>query len=62
MKTNPVNLPKIIKAHRRRHKLTLPELSAKIGVNKRTLENYEQGLRTPRGLALEALLERLGAK
>ena len=44
---------------RRRWKLTQPQAARVLGVSPRTIENWEQGLRSPRGLTLEALTTKL---
>jgi len=54
-----MNLPNLLAKFRKRHKLTLRQCAERLGVNPRTLEDWAQGRSIPRGLALEALLERI---
>jgi len=48
-----------LQAYRRRLRLSQADAAARLGVPVRTLQNWEQGTRTPRGLALEALRAKL---
>jgi DNA-binding transcriptional regulator YiaG len=60
-----MNLPKQLKAWRGvsktkpRGEFSQAEASAKLGVSIRTYQEWEQGRMTPRGIALQALLERI---
>jgi putative transcriptional regulator len=55
-----MNLKKQLKDWRRSKKLSQSEAAETLGVSVRTLQEWEQGRRTPRGLALTSLLERIG--
>ncbi len=44
---------------RRRHRLTQVQAAARIGVNVRTLQTWEQGARQPRGFTLTSLLDKI---
>lgn len=54
-----VSIPKQLKAWRARAGLSQPDAAAHLGITRRTLENWEQGVNAPRGLARSALLEKL---
>lgn len=49
------NLPDQLRTWRRRWRLTQSQAAASLGVELRTLQNWEQSRNTPRGLALESL-------
>jgi transcriptional regulator with XRE-family HTH domain len=51
-----MNLPAQLKAWRSAHDLTQTAAAARLGVNLNTLQNWEAGRNTPRGLALATLL------
>ena len=42
-------------AYRQAHRLTQSQLAKKLGISVRSLQNYEQGRRKPRGLAKRML-------
>ena len=44
-----------ISQYRQRHSLTQLALARKLGISVRSLQNYEQGRRKPRGLAKRML-------
>ncbi len=50
---------KRLRAWRRRFGLTQSGAAAALGVSLRSIENWEQGRNTPRGLALESLTTKL---
>jgi len=52
---NP-DIPKLLQSWRRRHALTQAAAAAELGTTQRTIENWEQAIRAPRGLARFALL------
>lgn len=54
-----MNLPQLIRRWQKRRGLTNQAAASLLGVPLRTFENYRAGSRTPRGLALPALLEKL---
>jgi putative transcriptional regulator len=51
-----------LKQWRERMGLSQSQAAPVLGVTLDTLQNWEQGRRTPRGLALTALLERIKSK
>jgi len=57
-----VNVPKQLKAWRKKLRLTQPAAATELGVSVRTYQEWEQGRMAPRGIALQALLERIGGK
>jgi len=54
-------IPERIRHWQLRRGLTNQAAAATLGVPLRTFEDYRAGRRTPRGLALEMLLQKLGA-
>ncbi|MCG5531613.1 helix-turn-helix domain-containing protein [Halorhodospira halochloris] len=54
---NPATLIQAVIAHRQRHQLTQEQLATELGISVRTLRDWEQGRRRPKGPA-RALLAR----
>jgi len=60
-----MNVPQLLRKYRGATarnpigKISQSEAARRIGVSVRTLQNWEIGHRTPRGLALTALLEKI---
>jgi DNA-binding transcriptional regulator YiaG len=53
-------LPQALRAWRARQALSQSQAALELGVNRKTLQNWEQGSRSPRGLARKRLLELIG--
>lgn len=49
----------LVRAWRERRKLSRVDASRKLGIPLRTLEDWEYGKRTPRGIARQLLIARL---
>lgn len=60
--TEPRTINSQLKKWRARRRLSQRQAAEHLGVPKRTLQEWEQGRRTPRGLAWLALLSKLQAK
>jgi DNA-binding transcriptional regulator YiaG len=52
-------LPQQLRAWRKRRKLSQATAAIELGMPKRTLQEWEQGRATPRGLALVALKQKI---
>jgi len=50
------DLPTLLRRWRSRHKLSQGGAAEKLGVSRRAIEAWEQGINRPRGLGLAALL------
>ena len=59
MPKQPKPLPVMLTAWRTRQRHSQSQAALALGVSVKTLQNWEQGRRTPRGFALTALRERL---
>ena len=59
-KRKTVGVPQQLRAWRTRNKLSQTNAADKLRMSKRTLQEWEQGRATPRGLALAALQDKLG--
>jgi DNA-binding transcriptional regulator YiaG len=57
-----IAVDRCLKNWRRGTGLSQRDAALKLGVPKKTLQDWEQGRRTPRGLALSALLDRINAE
>ncbi len=53
--TMPRTLANQLRAWREANNLSQGTAAARLGVTRRSIENWEQGIRTPQGLALQAL-------
>jgi DNA-binding transcriptional regulator YiaG len=53
------SLPEMMRAWRKRNKLSQATGAMKLKVSPRTLQNWEQGHRTPQGFALQQLREKI---
>lgn len=56
---NPVTIATRLKRWRKVRGLSQGQAAPLLGITRRTLENWEQGINAPRGLALEALHTKL---
>jgi len=56
-----IDVPKHLKAWRRKSKLTQQAAADRLGISRRSYEKWEQAERTPRGLSLSALMEKTRA-
>jgi DNA-binding transcriptional regulator YiaG len=60
-KPNPQAFGELVRAWRERRRLSRVDASRKLGIPLRTLEDWEYGRRTPKGLARELILRRFRA-
>ena len=51
--------PRLVRRWRRAHELTRAEACRRLTIPYRTLEDWEAGRRTPRGIALKLIIARL---
>lgn len=57
---NRIQFAAVVRSYRLRNQLTPDAAGEKLGVSPRTIENWETGRKTPRGLALQKILALLG--
>ena len=57
---NRIQFASVVRSYRLRNQLTPDAAAEKLGVSPRTIENWETGRKTPRGLALQKILSMLG--
>lgn len=59
---NRIQFASVVRGYRLRNHLTPEAAAEKLGVSPRTIENWETGRKTPRGLALKKILPMLGCE
>ena len=57
--TSPQTFAQLVRAWRDRHQLARVDAARKLGIPLRTLEDWEYGKRTPRGIARRLIIARL---
>lgn len=55
----PLNIPAALRRWRKARGLSQGQAAPVLGITRRTLENWEQGINAPRGLALATLRQLL---